>query len=372
MKNRFFIFLCFVLLTATTFAQTALEPETISTNNTAALDQLRSAYLTIIDAEWAAANSRWSNSAALYTKALDGLNTLRHDYPGWQSEQIDRCIADCHNRIQRVTTTASLTPHPATSADLSSAEERIRHLLAELTRVRMLLVQGAPSATAPSATVESDSVKIKLLKQQIDDQSKTNKMLRAENAHLAKQLKTITKKFPYLVNVKAAVTNATPEGPCAALIRSTAREQIQVGAVEPAILLLREGVDLFPEDIEMVRLLGTAYCRGDRYEEAALVVKDFPIPDAGLKIVLGSAYFSMGQLGLARLALEEAIKLKEDSSPAHYNMAQLLVRLNPPEGHAADTHYRRSLEYGGARDANLENNIRQAVLLKSLEKKTKK
>ena len=84
----------------------------------------------------------------------------------------------------------------------------------------------------------------------------------------------------------------------------------------------------------------------------------------------GTAYMGAGLLGPARIEMEEALKIKPASSTACYNLAQILLSLDPPDAEKASLYYRKSIDNGGAHDLELERQIREMLFAKRLPAKS--
>ena len=83
----------------------------------------------------------------------------------------------------------------------------------------------------------------------------------------------------------------------------------------------------------------------------------------GLFLAIGIGCLAWLSMKLARKEIEQAIKLNPLFADAHYNMAQLLLAVQPPEPIMARAHYERALELGGDPDPDFEIVLRKAVLM---------
>lgn len=333
-------------------------PVSPTSNADPARTRLQAAYSKSIEAEWAESKSNWTQAATLHGEAADLLSSLKRDYPGWQTDLLDRRIAESHNRIEIIQQQAQAEPTAPPQISPASQEEHLERLLDELTRVRAILADGSSAASvdlSPADRSEPDLVR-------------TNRLLQSEVAKLQKRIRVLEKqKTGHKLSDDSALLSPS-NALCTALIRDTARTQIQAGQLNPAIDLLAEASQLFPENAEINRLLAMAYCRASRFRDAIRLLSEIPDPPPETLVILGSAYLAIGQLGPARRALEACLKGQPDMAEASYNMAQLLLALNPPDIASARAYYQTSLESGGARDPNLENTIGQATLFENIKK----
>lgn len=322
-----------------------------------ARSRLRTAYTKSIDAEWAETQGQWSLAATLYTESADLFNALKRDYPGWQTDLLDRRIAESHNRIDHAhLQIQAKSPSPA-GPSTAQREAHLARLLEELTRVRAILAEEpAMPSVVPESTAPADA-----------DGARSNRLLQAEIKKLQKQVRALEKKNPARKAAAESGASLSSNQICAALIHETARTQIQSGQINPAIELLEEADQFFPEDPEITRLRATAYCRATRFRDAIRLISEIPDPPPETLVILGSAYLATGQLGPARRALEACLKAQPDLAEASYNMAQLLLALSPPDISGARDYYRTSLASGGARDPNLESILGQASLLENIK-----
>ena len=332
-------------------------PTSPTSTDDPARNRLRAAYSKSIEAEWAEAQSNWTQAATLHGEVADLLVALKRDYPGWQTDLLDRRIAECRNRGDQdklKNQAGPLAPPKMTSAQ---REEHLERLLEELTRVRAILADNSsatPVDLSPADQPDSDLIR-------------TYRLLQTEIVKLQKRVRGYEKQKTGSKNAGDTASHSSSNSVCAALIRDTARSQILAGQINPAIELLTEAGQVYPDDPEMARLLASAYCRASRFRDAIRLLSEIPDPPPETQVILGSAYLATGQLGPARRALEACLKAQPDLAEASYNMAQLLLALNPPDTTGARTYYRASLESGGARDPNLENTLGQATMLENIK-----
>lgn len=152
----------------------------------------------------------------------------------------------------------------------------------------------------------------------------------------------------------------TPDPDIAAsltLIKATARQRLQAGSSAGAREILMEGLRLDPDDRTIRLLLGLAQCLSGRFEDAAILLRtlleEHPA-DAYAHLYLAGALTGLGRLAEASDELRQAIRCKPQIHQAHFNLALILLRMDPPDTSAAREHYRNSLRYGGAPSPELD------------------
>ncbi len=296
----------------------------------------------------AAATSAWH-------RAIESFGRLEREYPGWNAMIVQLRLAEARNRLRQAET------EPERIA-AEAAEARMRLLLEELRGARAMLEDEPRVAGA-----HTDAAEIRKLKDALAES-------RRALATAEKEIRLLRSKMreaeAWRAQAETASTNlAYPE-----VILNEARRQMQDGRPEQAVQLLEEGLVLRPQDPAMTEWLGLALCQQGEYERAIRLLA--PVARrwrrAGIWMGLGSAYMGRNEIGRARAAMEEAIKLAPASAEARYNMAQILMALSPPRAEAAEAEYRRALELGMARDERLELALRQALLQQHMELRRKK
>ena len=372
MKNR--LLLRIVLGGCLALSPALADTETNAPETAKAL--LRSAYLKLVEAELARAGNQPENALAAYRRAQDLYGQLYNQYPGWQGELVSYRAADCHNQIailervvaQKVGPDGSGTNAPAA---VVPTEPRLTALTAELRQAREWLSPAPPKAPRPPElgqdTTDPLGHALRALQEERDALLRENTTLHTKLARLDTHAGPWWKKAP-----------PKPPEPvlklCPSVLKTEARRLLKEGENETAVTLMQETVTLLPEDTEIMALLGAACCHAERYAEAVPVLKEVVRRDpknATAFVVLGSAYMGLGQLGEARVAMEEALRLAPKSPEAHYNMAQILLALNPPDIAGATRHYGQSQELGSPADPAIEELLRKAVLLEQIKHKHK-
>jgi len=140
-------------------------------------------------------------------------------------------------------------------------------------------------------------------------------------------------------------------------ITSDASLLIRKGETEDARTLLLKALEVEPDDMRIRLLIAILHCRAAEFDRAMHVmeqlVREHP-SDAVARVVLGSAYFGLGRLKAAAEEMREAIRLNPALPEAHYDLAQIMLVIRPPNKEAAALHYRRALELGSERDETIE------------------
>jgi len=110
-------------------------------------------------------------------------------------------------------------------------------------------------------------------------------------------------------------------------------------------------------DLTKVIVANIELCRKGHYDEVesamrGLIKKNPDCSEAYL--LLGTACIGNGDLDHAMKLLKKAIKVDPSNRDAHYNLCQLLIRLDEPDFEEAATHYRIAVELGADPDVDLE------------------
>jgi tetratricopeptide (TPR) repeat protein len=157
---------------------------------------------------------------------------------------------------------------------------------------------------------------------------------------------------------------AAPADSDAAAVRAQASRLMAANRPDEARSLLIDALKSHPDDAGIRMLLGIARCQEGDYVDAMYILEsvttDDPRSDSAC-VALAGAYFGLGQFDDARAQLSRALALNPRSAAAHYNLARVLLVVDAPEPVAAGAAYRQSLEFGGAPDPLLENQISAAV-----------
>jgi tetratricopeptide (TPR) repeat protein len=168
---------------------------------------------------------------------------------------------------------------------------------------------------------------------------------------------------PIAEEVEPAEPAALPAAATPRLVRALcveAVDRLRANQPEKAQELLMRAMDADPDGAAARLLLGVAHCRRGDYENALYLLKplveDHP-RDARAHVALGAAYFGLGRFLSAEEHLRRATVLNPDLAEAHFDLAQLLAALKPPEKERARKHYQRALELGGKPDPALAKEL---------------
>ena len=334
-------------------------------DETTASTLLRQAYLAVVDAEMAIAANRSADAVAAYRQALDLYSRIRTDYPGWQTQVLDFRIADCRNQVAALESPLATGPDaiaPAAPTASTNSEARLKGLLDELRAIRPGL------AAAPDGRVgnrEWDR-----LRDERDEAVRAAQTAQRKVERLEQQIqrKRTVSKTP------AAHTNAMVTV-VPGVVKAELRRLLESGNSAQALLLAREAAQLMPDETDLVVLHAMAACQGAAFDEAVRVLQPYDtaaLRDPAVAVTLGSAYMGLGRLGDARIAMEKALKLNPKSADAHYNLAQILLALRPPDLDLAAAHYEKAVELGSRPDPTFENTLRTALIISRMRSRPHK
>ena len=155
---------------------------------------------------------------------------------------------------------------------------------------------------------------------------------------------------------------AKGDAPYAQVAVRRARTLLRANMTEEAAKLLLGALRVSPDDADVRRLLGVARCAQGRYRDAGYLLeplaREYP-RDAAARVALATAQAGMGNAAQAEATLKAALEIRPTMAEAHYNIAQLLMRKDPPDLDGARRHYRQCLENGGRKDPGLESELEQ-------------
>ena len=170
-----------------------------------------------------------------------------------------------------------------------------------------------------------------------------------------------------LTNGKSEVTADLPEaGPTdtdasrsSALqsLLSDARHHIEQGQSDQARALLMEGIRLDPDDQTVRLLLGIVQCQSGMYTDATYIIEPLSeeTPDvAAVRLALGAAYFGTGQTEPAEGQVARALEINPNLPEAHYNMAQIILSMEPVDIEKARLHYLEAMKLGATPDKTMD------------------
>ncbi|MEI8350675.1 MAG: tetratricopeptide repeat protein [bacterium] len=346
---------CLVFLTA---GLSGVAGTTGTSTNAASLsgELMRDAYASVVEAELARSEQHESEAAAAYRKALQVYGRLQAEYPGWHSAMVNYRVAECQNALAALEAAPGQEP---ASNDVTNALERLQGLLSELQEVRVVLaVQPESEAKTAQKQLAKEADR---LRGQLDGQTRDNKILQRKLSKLESKLN------------KAGIQESTNTAcqAVSALVKAESRRLMQENRTVESIVLLKEAADLMPADSGILIMLGMAQCRIGKFADSILTLSPFDVrhpSHADALLTLGTAYMGLGEIGEARVATEKAIKINPNSAESHYNMAQILLSLLPPEAEGAQQHYLRALELGLNPDPDFENTLRMNLVITKIKK----
>jgi tetratricopeptide (TPR) repeat protein len=323
----------------------------------------RDAYLAVVDAEMAQANQMPGDALVAYRKALTLYNKIEAGYPGWQTDTVGYRVADCKNRIAALEQAAKGPTQKggATAATVASTntEARLEQLVSELQRYRDMLAPPADAGRENQRTAAQAERELLRVKEERDDAVLASEMLRRKMAKLEVQVGKP-------VGTTGSVEQASGPRLLPSVVKVEARRLIDSGDNETAMTLLEETRALLPGETDLTLLQGLACCHAGKFDRAAPLLKEAVKQDSGNAaafVALGTAQMGLGELGPARVAMEQALKLAPKSPEAHYNMAQILLTVDPPDLVGANEHYRQALALGSQPDPTIEETLRAGAIM---------
>ncbi|MFO7534698.1 MAG: tetratricopeptide repeat protein [Kiritimatiellia bacterium] len=318
------------------------EPPAAPSEGPGAEERLGQSYVLMTRAEQAWREGDRAEAEASYEEVLDLLASIEADYPGWGTHVVRSRFLICQNALEMV---KAGKPAPA---DLESAEKKT-----------------APDVLGPvpfALSGDSADTAMKALRAGIEERDETVADLRSEIRKLKEENRKLTERADRAEGKRgeAAGTEIYP-----AILKAEARRLIESGSYSNAFILLTEIRQFLPEDPGIPLLMGVASCRRGDFETAVHELE--PLTKArrvsgDIWLTLGVAYLGVGNLGRSRNAFEKALDQQPDLTEAHFNLAQILLRLKKPDAELARKHYLQALQKGGTRDPDLERGINQALL----------
>ncbi len=151
--------------------------------------------------------------------------------------------------------------------------------------------------------------------------------------------------------------SSTPSAPTLEITRRKASELLRQNHAEDARLLLLDALRANPDDAQLRLLIATAQCQLGNFEDALYIleplVEEHPNA-ASAQLALGTVYLGLGAPDRALTCVQRAVELDETSHEGHYNLARILLLLNPTNRVDAETHYQRALTLGATPDEDLQ------------------
>lgn len=305
------------------------------------------AYLVIVKADQARDAGEKELALDLYEDALELLEILERDYPGWFTQVVKHRILTCRSEIGVLR---------------GGAEEPERRGLSRLWRRRS--AESAVASVPPAAEgAGSETPTVRVLRARVEELERSESDLRARVKELLEANRRLREEV-------AAHGGAGQPGGLGGqivpgLVRAEARRLMEEGDAGRAMLVIEEGMHLAPGDGDLELLFGIAACQAGQYARAAQVLEPLARMrgvSADTQMALGVAYMGLERLGDARVAMEEAIAIDPKLAEAHFNLAEILMQLDRPDIARARYYYQTSLGLGGERDPQLEEAIRRGMV----------
>jgi len=157
-----------------------------------------------------------------------------------------------------------------------------------------------------------------------------------------------------------AATNATDLSAAMPVPEAVARAKQLLAAQEAvrARRILLDALRKEPDNVVIRLLIGIAQCAARRFDDAVFLLEnlvDEHPENAQARVVLGTAYFGSGRTEDAVAALKKALELHPSSGEAHFNLAQIALRREPPDLETARHHYSKALELGVTPDRSTDS-----------------
>lgn len=302
-------------------------PETGPTSGTTAQHDLKEADLTLVQADIARDNAKRNEAINLYREALSRYTDLSRKYPGWQPAVVEFRAGYCSDQLEALVGaierqfTPAPTPAPSTEAIMPREPE--------------------PIAIAPP------------VKEPVKDDVKVEPKPAAETR--------VEPKLPE-PRIEPPETPVPSDKRTADEIKRETLRLMRLGQWQEAQSMLSQRVDVLRQDDDARLLLALAHCQNKTHDESVRILTDIldkNATNAPAHVALGAAYIGVGSFGLARSEMERALGIDPNLSEAHYNLAQILTAINPPDIEAARSHYAKALELGGAADATFEELLKK-------------
>lgn len=191
-------------------------------------------------------------------------------------------------------------------------------------------------------------------------------VVRFRTAYCNDQIEAILKKISQQA-MRRDENASAPPGPDAeesrqiqAIIEES-RDLLRQNDHVKARMRLLQAISVDPDNSAVRLLLGIAQCQAGKYKDCIYLleelVKEEP-SNAEAYTVLGTAYFALGLSAKAKTRTEQALKVNGDLKSANFNMAQILLDLNPPDPENAMVYYKKAVSLGAKRSAVLEAKLR--------------
>lgn len=329
---------------------------------------LKKAYSFVVEAELARADHHDDDAKKSFGAAISVFDQLKTQYPGWQAPIVNLREAECQNALAALN-----LPREPEASGRKDADEKAPGVTNTVARLKDLLGElRAAEATLAAVRTSGDESRFKQLasdvtrlKDELNDATKANQVLQRKITKLETKLRKAG-------DSSASGTNGQYQAVTVA-VKSEVNRLVKANELGPAIALITEAMELLPADSDLTVLLAITYCRAGQFEETVKLLKPFDVwwpKNADALLTLGTAYMGLGQIGKARDITEKSLSIKPDSADAHYNLAQILLSISPPDVEGAYEHYQRALELGAPYDLAFESALKTATIMSRIKKHT--
>lgn len=311
-------------------------------------ERLGQSYILMTRGEQAWAAGEAARAVEFYEKSLDLLESIQVDYPGWASLIVRSRTLACESAIEKI---REGKPFVLPGGDEGGEAAGTNGL--------------GPLVFSLSAS--SSETALKALKAGLEERDAALAALREELLALKKENLALGERITRLDGTAGEGADQTIPN----ALKHQARQWLDTGANSNAVVLLTAMKGLYPEDTGVRHLLGATYCRQGAFPDAVRELE--PLVKRGrasadVWLALGVAYMGTGNLGKARQAFEEALERDASLAEAHFNMAQILLRIKKPDPDQARRHYTLGVQLGSPRDSELEMLINTALLDEQVRK----
>lgn len=139
-----------------------------------------------------------------------------------------------------------------------------------------------------------------------------------------------------------------------------AKDMLSIDRLQDARRSLRKILKNDPDHREGRFLMAILQLREGRPADASMVLDDlladFPSDEAALLLAAG-ARFSEGLYSKAMDFLDKAMRVNPKRPDGYYNMAWMLLEMNPNDPADPERYYRQAVKLGGPRDRDLERRL---------------
>ena len=142
------------------------------------------------------------------------------------------------------------------------------------------------------------------------------------------------------------------------------KEFVAAGDVNHARNLLLETLRSHPDNIVVRMLIGVVQCEARKFDDAVFLLENLVEEthgNADAHVILGTAYFGLNRAADAIGQMKKALELDPSHKEAHFDLAQILLSVRPPDMEEARTHYRKALSLGAAGDPELDTMLGTSV-----------